>query len=64
MTNRGDSVSILTWVSAPAMIAALEARVRRYGCDIEQQYVDIAAGGVGSWRDGTLRNEADGESGM
>jgi len=61
MTNKGDSVFDPYVGVGSSMIAALMHGRIAYGCDITQEYVDIARQRVGKLREGNLRTRPMGK---
>ncbi len=61
MTNEGDKVLDPYMGVGSSLIAALKHNRHAYGCDIEQQYVDIAKERVEALRAGVLRTRPMGK---
>jgi len=61
LTDEGDAVFDPYMGVGSSIIAALMHDRDAYGCDIVQDYVDIAERRVGDWRNGTLRTRPMGK---
>lgn len=61
MTNTGDSVFDPYMGVGSSVIAAIKHDRFGFGCDVEQQYVDVAWERIHALRDGTLKTRAMGK---